>query len=146
MKYIILIPILIFTMVAQAEGEPVLSDLESLVWKNRVIVVNETNYENKDLQLLKSYVAEIDDRDIIWFIISDYHAVTNYPGQLSRDFVRDTRERLKPAQGKVTLIGKDGGIKFQSDSRDLEIIFSVIDAMPMRQLEMNDKQKNPANK
>ena len=139
MKYIILIPVLIFTMFAQAEGVPVLSDLESLVWMNRVIVVNETNNENKDVQLLKSYVAEIDDRDIIWFVISGDHAATNHPGQLSHDFVSNTRNKLEPVQGKVTLIGKDGGIKFQSDSLDLEVIFSEIDAMPMRQFEMNDK-------
>jgi hypothetical protein len=34
------------------------------------------------------------------------------------------------------LIGKDGGIKSQSDYLNLEAIFSEIDAMPMRQLEM----------
>ena len=123
-------------MFAQAEGVPVLSDLESLVWMNRVIVVNETNNENKDVQLLKSYVAEIDDRDIIWFIIRDDLTLSNYSGQLSREFVGNMRERYGSGNGKVILIGKDGGIKFQSDYLNLEAIFSEIDAMPMRQLEM----------
>ncbi len=34
------------------------------------------------------------------------------------------------------LIGKDGGVKFLLDRMDLEAIFKEIDAMPMRQNEM----------
>jgi len=137
MKHIVLISILIFSMFAQAEGVPVLSDLDSLEWKNRVIIVNETKNQDESLQLIKEQAAEIDDRDIIWFIIKDDLALTNYSGRLSREFVSNMRERLGPVQGKVILIGKDGGIKTQSDYLNLEAIFSEIDAMPMRQLEMH---------
>ena len=137
MKHIVLISILIFSMFAQAEGVPVLSDLDSLEWKNRVIIVNETKNQDESLQLLKEQSAEINDRDIIWFIIKDDLALTNYSGRLSREFVSNMRERLGPVQGKVILIGKDGGIKTQSDYLNLEAIFSEIDAMPMRQLEMH---------
>jgi len=137
MKHIVLISILIFSIFAQAEGVPVLSDLDSLEWKNRVIIVNETKNQDESLQLLKAQVAEIDDRDIIWFLIKDDNALTNYLGRLSREFVSNMRERLGPVKGKVILIGKDGGIKSQSDYLNLEAIFSEIDAMPMRQLEMH---------
>ena len=136
MKHIVIIPILIFSMFAQAEAEPVLSDLDNLVWKNRVIVINEIKNQDESLQLLKDQEAEIDDRDIIWFIIKDDLALSNYSGQLSREFVSNMHERLGPVKGKVILIGKDGGIKAQSDYLNLEAIFSEIDAMPMRQLEM----------
>ena len=136
MKHIVLISILIFSMFAQAEAAPMLSDLDSLEWKNRVIVVNEPNNQNESLQLLKEQVAEIDDRDIIWFIIKDDNALSNYSGRLSREFVSNMRERLGPVKGKVILIGKDGGIKSQADYLNLDSIFSEIDAMPMRQLEM----------
>jgi hypothetical protein len=124
-------------MHAQAEDAPKLSDLDGLEWSNRVIVVNETKNEDDSLQLLKERVAEIDDRDIIWFIIKDDLAHTNYTGQLSREFVSNMRERFGAVQGKVILIGKDGGIKSQSDYLNLESIFSEIDAMPMRRLEMH---------
>ncbi|MFK7845647.1 MAG: DUF4174 domain-containing protein [Rhodothermales bacterium] len=136
MKRIVLVPILIFSMFSQAEGEPVLSDLDSLEWKNRVVIVNETNNQDESRRLLAEQVAEIDDRDIIWFIIKEDLALTNYSGRLSREFVSNMRERLGPMQGKVILIGKDGGIKSQSDYLDIEAIFSEIDAMPMRQFEM----------
>lgn len=138
MKRIVLVPILIFSMFSQAEGEPVLSDLDSLEWKNRVVIVNETNNQDESRRLLAEQVAEIDDRDIIWFIIKEDLALTNYSGRLSREFVSNTRERLGPMQGKVILIGKDGGIKSQSDYLDIEAIFSEIDAMPMRQFEMRN--------
>ena len=137
MKHIVLIPILIFSMFAQAEAVPMLSDLDSLVWKNRVIVVNEPKNQDESLQLLKAQVAEIDERDIIWFIIKGNLTLTNYSGQLSREFVSNMRERIGLVQGKVILIGKDGGIKSQSDYLNLKAIFSEIDAMPMRQIEMH---------
>lgn len=138
MKRIVLVPILLFSMFSQAEGEPVLSDLDSLEWKNRVVIVNETNKQDESRRLLAEQVAEIDDRDIIWFIIKEDLALTNYSGRLSREFVSNMRERLGPMQGKVILIGKDGGIKSQSDYLDIEAIFSEIDAMPMRQFEMRN--------
>ena len=78
MKRIVLIPILLFSMFSQAEGEPMLSDLDSLEWKNRVIIINETNNEDESRRILAEQVAEIDDRDIIWFIIKDDLALTNY--------------------------------------------------------------------
>jgi len=137
MKQIVLNSILIFITFAQAEAAPMLSDLESLAWKNRIIVVNEPKNQDESLQLFKVQEAEIDDRDIIWFIINDDLAFTNYSGQLSREFVSNMRERLGLVQGKVILIGKDGGIKSQSDYLNLEAIFSEIDAMPMRQIEMH---------
>lgn len=137
MKRIVLIPILFFIVFAQAQSAPMLSDLESLVWKNRVILVNEPKNQDESLQLLKAQVAEIDDRDIIWFIIKDDLALTNYSGQLAREFVSNMRERLGLVDGKVILIGKDGGIKSQSDYLNLEAIFSEIDVMPMRQIEMH---------
>ena len=136
MKHIALIPILFMSLFAQAKGAPMLSDLESLEWKNRIIVVNEASDIEEAWQLLDEQVAEIDDRDIIWFILNDDSALTNYPGQLSGEFVRNMRARLSPVQGKVILIGKDGGIKYRSDYLDLEAIFSEIDVMPMRQFEI----------
>jgi len=139
MKHIVLIPLLIFILSAHAEEMPVLSYLDSLEWENRVIVITRMKNQDESLQLLRNYEAEIDDRDIIWFMISGDNVVTNYTGQLSRDFVGNTLQRLASVQGKVFLIGKDGGIKSANDTLDLEVIFSEIDAMPMRQYEMRNR-------
>jgi hypothetical protein len=111
MKHMALILIFIFSLFAQAHGEPMLSDLDSLKWNNRVVIINETKNQDESLQILKEQVTDIDDRDIIWFIIKDDNAVTNYSGMLSHGFVSNMRKRFASVQGKVILIGKDGGIK-----------------------------------
>jgi hypothetical protein len=45
-------------------------------------------------------------------------------------------------QGKWILIGKDGEVKFQGELPvGLSDIFSIIDAMPMRQQEIRERSK-----
>ena len=139
MKYIILISIFIFNTFVQAESLPKLSNLDSLEWKNRVVILNEIKNQDKSLLLLKEQVAQIDDRDIIWFSIKDNLVLSNYKGDLSSEFVSKIREKFSHLQNKVILIGKDGGIKFQSDYLNLEDIFSEVDSMPMRLFEMQKK-------
>jgi hypothetical protein len=139
MKYIILISIFIFNTFVQAESLPKLSNLDSLEWKNRVVILNEIKNQDKSLQLLKEQVAQIDDRDIIWFSIKDNLVLSNYKGDLSSEFVSKIREKFSHLQNKVILIGKDGGIKSQSDYLNLEDIFSEVDSMPMRLFEMQKK-------
>ena len=138
MKYIAQIPFLVFSMFAHADELTMLTDIASLQWKYRVIVVNETQNEEKALALLQEHTAEINDRDIVWFITKEDLALTNYSGDLSEDLLSSTRERYGIGQGKVILIGKDGGIKSRLDRPDLQAIFSEIDAMPMRQHEMQN--------
>jgi uncharacterized protein YktB (UPF0637 family) len=139
MKYIILISIFIINTFVQAESLPKLSNLDSLEWKNRIIIVNEIKNQDKSLQLLKEQVAQINDRDIIWFLIKDNLVLSNYKGDLSSDFIKNIRQRLSNVKKKVVLIGKDGGIKSQSDYLNLEDIFSKIDSMPMRLLEIQKR-------
>ena len=139
MKYIILISIFIFNTFVQAESLPKLSNLDSLEWKNRVVILNEIKNQDKSLQLLKEQEAQIDDRDIIWFSIKDNLVLSNYKGDLSSEFVSKIREKFSHLQNKVILIGKDGGIKSQSDYLNLKDIFSEVDSMPMRLFEMQKK-------
>ena len=139
MKYIILISIFIFNTFVQAESLPKLSNLDSLEWKNRVVILNEIKNQDKSLQLLKEQEAQIDDRDIIWFSIKDNLVLSNYKGDLSSEFVSKIREKFSHLQNKVILIGKDGGIKSKSDYLNLEDIFSEVDSMPMRLFEMQKK-------
>lgn len=138
MKYLAQILFLAFSMCAQGDELTVLTDLASLQWENRVIVINETQHEEQVLALLEKHTAEINERDIVWFIINEAQILTNYSGRLSEDLVNSVRERYGTGQGKVILIGKDGGIKSRLDRVDLEAIFSRIDAMPMRQYEMQN--------
>jgi hypothetical protein len=124
-------------MHTQAQGVPMISDIKSLKWKNRVVIVYETKNQDESLQLLKKQAADINYRDIIWFIIKDDNIHTNYSGTLSSEFARNIRVKSGSLKSKVILIGKDGGIKSRSDYLNLNAIFSKIDTLPMRQFEMN---------
>jgi hypothetical protein len=122
---------------AQASDSALLTELTSLVWKYRIIVVDEPQNEANTLALLNQYTAEINDRDIAWFILKEDSVLTNYPGKLAETFLGRTRETYGPGESKVILIGKDGGIKSRLDRLNLKPIFTEIDAMPMRQYEMS---------
>ena len=138
MKYLAPVLFLAFSTLAHGNELTVLDDLASLQWKNRIVIINETENEKDMLALLDKHAMEIDDRDIIWFIFKQARVLTNYPGKLSEDFSNRTLERFDTRQSKVILIGKDGGIKSRYYRVDLEAVFSDIDAMPMRQNEMRN--------
>ncbi len=139
MKNMIFISIFIFNITVQAQTLPDLVSLDSLEWKNRIIVVNKTQNQDKYLYLFKEEEAKINDRDIIWFLIKNNFIHSNYNGTLSNEFIINTKKRLKNFKNKIILIGKDGGIKSESNYLNLDDIFSDVDSMPMRKLEMQKK-------
>ena len=116
-----------------------LNDISSLRWENRLIIVNQPTNPDNALSLMKNHSQDIIERDIVWFILKGSEAVTNYSGSLSKSFMENIRQEYGLKKNTVTLIGKDGGIKSQKNSVDLQILFSTIDAMPMRQQEMHLK-------
>ncbi|MFT5502574.1 MAG: hypothetical protein ACI845_003790 [Gammaproteobacteria bacterium] len=138
MKYMAQIFFLLFSTTAQSNELTMLSDLTHLKWEKRIIVVNNNQNEESALALFGKNISEINGRDIVWLIIKGDLAFTNYPGKLSEGLLNNTLNRYKIEQGKVILIGKDGRVKSQLDRIDLEAIFLDIDAMPMRQFEMQN--------
>lgn len=138
MKHLAPILFLAFSTLAHGNDIAILSDLASLQWKNRIVIINEPEDEKDILAVLDNHTAEIDDRDIIWFIFKQDRLLTSYPGKITEDFSGRTRERYDTRRSKVTLVGKDGDIKSRYDRVDMEAIFSDIDAMPMRQYEMRN--------
>lgn len=136
MRYFVLLLFLLFSLSSESNEPAVLSELSSLKWNNRIVVVNEVQGEQSILALFEKNISKINERDLIWFVLKGNHTFTNYEGTLSEDFVATIRVRYPLEPEKIMLIGKDGGVKFLLDRMDLEAIFSEIDAMPMRQNEM----------
>ena len=136
MNYLAKILLLCFSLSVHSTEPAKLSDLRLLQWKNRIILVNNLQNQHAVLTLFENNKSEMKERDIIWFVLEGDVAHTNYQGALSDDFIVNTRERYQLKVGKIMLIGKDGGVKFLLDRMDLEAIFAQIDAMPMRQNEM----------
>jgi hypothetical protein len=96
-------------------------------------VVNELNRQSN----------QIAARDMV--IIEVFEAgSTRVDGKSSqRESADHLRQRFSAPNGRLTavLIGKDGGLKLrQTDRFDLDEIFSLIDTMPMRKREMQERK------
>lgn len=110
------------------------------IWKNRVIILrsdipNSSKMEDQKA-ILNSDSTGLADRDLV---IIDY-------SQAIKHQLLDDSLPLTTTQFRFYLRGKDGGIKFKSDTLvSPEYLYSIIDAMPMRKMEIrrNDQKKNP---
>lgn len=136
MKYLACILTFLLSASAHSGEHSELSNLESLEWKNRIVVVNELNNQAQTLATFEQNTFELDDRKIIWFIIQDNTLKSNYSGRLSANLLHNIFKNYSIGSGKVALIGYDGELKQLYDSVDVNGIFSAIDSMPMRIQEM----------
>ncbi len=114
--------------------------LETYRWKNRILLLCE---KREDLSRSRSQIAmfrevtkEVEERQLLLLV---------YDGKHLRDrnnkVLTNTKMQLIKSDFEgVLLIGKDGGIKYESDFYVTpEIIFEIIDSMPMRKAEMRRK-------
>ena len=116
------------------------ADMNSLgdyQWKHRLIVVQAAPETEGAVETLRNARAEVDDRDVIWFVKTGSGLVSNQ-ATVSGGVERDVKRLLEKARSedRVLLIGKDGGIKSREPGLNLDGIFRRIDAMPMRVREM----------
>ena len=140
MKHIKYLVLLALSSLSNASESTPLYDIFTLRWENRLIIVNQPSNPDNALSLLKKYSKDINERDIVWFILKEGGAVTNYPSRLSDSFMSNVQQQYRLKKHTVTLIGKDGGIKSQEKSIDVQTLFSTIDAMQMRQREVQLNQ------
>ena len=105
---------------SQAESQEL--NLNTYLWKNRVLVLEDTHKDSSDIKkaqkLLGLKEKQLQERDLV---------IISRGGQ--KDF-------------KIRLIGKDGGQKWESGPDfKIQTIFDLIDSMPMRQREMREKSQ-----
>tara|TARA_B100000945_G_scaffold93825_1_gene73328 strand:+ start:282 stop:695 length:414 start_codon:yes stop_codon:yes gene_type:complete len=136
MKKLILILILISSPVMIIYSQP----LEEHLWKNRILVTFSPSKKNSE----RSYILNSISKNLCKFLSRNMihiDLIFNEKNQEIEKF-KSSFENLSlyPSEFRLILIGKDGGIKFNSRKTSLEEIFFLIDTMPMRQEEMlNDK-------
>jgi len=108
-------------------------------WKNRLIIVNcgpDVSSCQKQKLSLSAKQKELKDRDVLLLYLENQ--VCKMPdGTIKRaDRFFDYLD-IDPNSFEVLLVGKDGGVKYRKrKSIDPQIIFTLIDGMPMRQQEM----------
>ena len=133
-RTILTLMLLLITLTTQGAGMNSLSDYQ---WKNRLILVQATDENVGEIDTLRSARAEVDDRDIVWFVNTGADLVSNQDG-VSSSLESEIKALLDQFRSdeRVLLIGKDGGMKSREPSLDLDAIFRRIDRMPMRMREM----------
>ena len=120
--------------------------LEQYQWKNRLILLfgsmSESSVEKQITELEKDPEG-ITDRDLLIFHINKEEVrfiLKSSNPSLSASQLRN-RYNIDKNEFRYILIGKDGGVKLNKKeyvpNKDL---FSVIDAMPMRQREMRERK------
>ena len=127
---------------AQASEEKPAS-LEDFRWKHRVILIFAREpYLSNALSNLDELKAEIEERDIAWFVLGDNTLHTNYDGKLDDQLSEELMDSYftpVPTETAVRLVGKDGTLKSSSIDLNLEATFGLIDRMPMRRGEMRSR-------
>ena len=103
-------------------------ELSRYLWKNRIILTFADDQDHPDLIRLKVEMkeneCEILNRDLLHFHFSNDGKTGNHITTNDQSF-------------RILLIGKDGGIKYESNQYvSLIQLFKLIDSMPMRQDEM----------
>ena len=103
-------------------------ELNQYLWKNRIILTFADDEDHPDLIKLKVEIneknCEILKRDILNFHFRNEVKTGNHTTTNDQSF-------------RILLIGKDGGIKYESNRFvSLNQFFELIDSMPMRQEEM----------
>jgi len=108
----------------QAQG------LKDYIWENRLIILFPDEGDNafdRQKKLLLSRQKDLEERDIVLLKANE-----SIKTQLNQD---------SDFHG-ILLIGKDGGIKLKAPFVvQPDVIFTLIDGMPMRRSEMNKKKK-----
>ena len=132
-------------LLACAQADPVkrLENLDILEWTHRIVLISvDAQQKPEILQRLEREKAEIDERHIAWFLLSDDDMLSNLDAGLSP--VLDQvikKEHFRNRETGVVLIGKDGGVKYRATALDLDEIYGRIDLMPMRRAEMAESNQ-----
>ncbi len=114
-----------------------LNSLASLEWNYRVILLSGSEADQRALERAQ---LSIDERHTVWFLMMEDGVRTNFSKSPSNRFTEALIERYLKKPVKAVLLGKDGGLKVRQNVFDLDALLMAIDAMPMRQQEMRQRE------
>jgi len=120
-----------FCLSLSVSAEP----LKEHLWKHRVIVTFSASKDTPErlviIKQIEQHECQFSDRDLVHI---DLIAGSNDYRLLSQRF------SVSGTDFRLLLVGKDGGGKLSTGEPTLEPVFTLIDAMPMRERErLNDK-------
>lgn len=137
--------ILIFLVQCTSQGEEII--LKDYQWVDRILLIYSKNPEFVDAQLeYLSQPNELIERDLVviyrenekFKISSDGLKTINTLDNESMNNI--THKFFLKEESRILLLGKDGLIKISSNNiLNSKYIYEIIDEMPMRKLEINQK-------
>jgi hypothetical protein len=123
-------------------------DIDEFLWKNRLLFIFSEKISDAPVKRLLGEISNqtvgILDRDLVVFKIFETGSSFMDSTQMEYEMVEEIRRRFNVSPGILTLIlvGKDGTVKLRRNAPiDIEDIFAVIDAMPMRRYEIRRKSQ-----
>lgn len=130
------------------ETEGGVVDLTRYRWKNRLLFIFAPSADDarfaRQWATLHERREGVADRHLVLFGVTADGVKRNDGDGLGGEAARFLRRTfaVDPGSFSVVLVGKDGGEKMRRTAAvPVKEIFSVIDAMPMRQAEMRDQRK-----
>lgn len=125
-------------------------DLRQFQWKSRLLFLFAPDRNDLSFNGLKNEISarkrEMADRDLFVFEVLESGESFLGTKTLKTEDAMTLRKRfdVSPESFTVVLVGKDGGVKLNRNTRvSLQDVFDLIDAMPMRQEEMRQKARKP---
>jgi len=141
-----LITLFIFFALTMQSTKIYSQDLTDYQWKNRIILLKDTNIDSDWLQAqlkrLNSRQQEFSNREVLLFLITDSSVYNE-----KREVMNLQADSIVSNYGLanfagLVLIGKDGGAKLKEEFIvNPSTIIKLIDDMPMRKSEMSDSKK-----
>lgn len=123
-------------------------DITDYQWNNRLIFLMDDSLDTKAIRSqLNAFSKKADalaDRELLLFQVTP-KGVFTAEGAMTKLSPDDTYRKLSiPKDFKgVLLVGKDGGVKLKKSFEvEPELIFTLIDGMPMRRSELNRNKGN----
>ena len=120
--------------------------LDRYRWQKRVLVVSAPRHDDRQLRdqldALSATREAFGERDMVLVVLLDDAVSTAGDRALTGDEVAAARDDLdiRPEAFALRLIGKDGTVKLsRAQAVPMAEIYTLIDGMPMRQREMQDR-------
>ena len=137
--------ILIFLVQCTSQGEKII--LKDYQWVDRILLIYSKNPEFVDAQLeYLNQPNELIERDLVVIYIENEKFKISSDGlktinTLDNESMNNiTHKFFLKEEPRILLLGKDGLIKISSNNiLNSKYIYEIIDEMPMRKLEINQK-------
>ena len=124
-----------------------MNPIESLKWEKRVLIFSASSPTNigykRQEQILSKGKKGMKERDLVIFKLYDEHWLDHNNELLTEKQAIQIRKAYNLPVGEfmVVLVGKDGKVKMRKDDIvSTREIFALIDSMPMRKREIQQKK------